>query len=526
MGTQQLLDAFQRSYGSFESYPSNLLHQTCHIGTLQAYITRLDNAAAKLFTKTTPDVVFRDFDPTRQGFSDEKVIDDSKLKDWLGNLGVVNPGPSTGIARTEDPKCRFIFIWAKHSRTYLNITRKMLVRILSFHQVMPSYLDFIFLFGSQSEPRDLRYSGFRAQMLLVDPSQRLAVPSSGRSGRQFQISYNLKCVTCKTSASFRAIQSQEWSIRQAAFHHQFDIVDGTTLWIVTRGGLDIRGSIEDLTGPNGRPEHRAFRTVEECFKSSLAVHLLYSQWSTADWRGYLQWLEDFTYQETKIAILGPRGPNQARKEYELQDLQKVQDYEDKTNEAIMILETNAHVLNSLRKFYESLVKSKDFPPGRHCREDVSAFSTQVNEMIYDSRMHIVRAKLLVQIVADRMTLISQHLQSQATQKMEQLTLSMHDIGFQAQKEAVAMRVITVVTLFYLPATFVSTFFSTDIVKYQNSGDLTASFSVTAMVRWLQVTIPLTVLTGGVAFWWFASVDKKRGVEWQLVNAIRAEIGHS
>lgn len=83
----------------------------------------------------------------------------------------------------------------------------------------------------------------------------------------------------------------------------------------------------------------------------------------------------------------------------------MQDYEDKTNEAIMILETNAHVLNSLRKFYESLVKSKDFPPGRHCREDVSAFSTQVNEMIYDSRMHIVRAKLLVQIVADRMTLV-------------------------------------------------------------------------------------------------------------------------
>ena len=34
-------------------------------------------------------------------------------------------------------------------------------------------------------------------------------------------------------------------------------------------------------------------------------------------------------------------------------------------------------------------------------------------------------------------------------------MSMHDIGLEAQKEAVAMRVITVVTLFYLPATFVS-----------------------------------------------------------------------
>lgn len=176
----------------------------------------------------------------------------------------------------------------------------MLVRILSYHQVMPSYLDFMFLFGSQSEPRDLRFSGFRAQMLLVDHSQRLAVHSLGRSGRQFQISYNLKCVACKTPASNRAIRNQEWSIRQAAFHHQFDVVDGTTLWIVTRGGLDIKDSVEDLTGLNGRPEHRAFGTPQECFTSSLTVHLLYSHWSTADWRWYLQWLEDLISVEVGI----------------------------------------------------------------------------------------------------------------------------------------------------------------------------------------------------------------------------------
>lgn len=126
--------------------------------------------------------------------------------------------------------------------------------------------------------------------------------------------------------------------------------------------------------------------------------------------------------------------------------------------------------------------------------------------------------------------------------MEELTVSMHDIGLQAQKEAVAMRIITVVTLFYLPATFVSvslqqsletwyllnnmqTFFSTDIVKYQNNDDYSASFSVTAMVRWLEVTIPLTILTGGVAFWWFARVDKKL-VRLQLISAIQAKVSHS
>jgi hypothetical protein len=49
----------------------------------------------------------------------------------------------------------------------------------------------------------------------------------------------------------------------------------------------------------------------------------------------------------------------------------------------------------------------------------------------------------------------QHLQSQATEKMEILTEKMHKIGSMSQREAVAMKIITVVTLIYLPATFVS-----------------------------------------------------------------------
>ena len=81
-----------------------------------------------------------------------------------------------------------------------------------------------------------------------------------------------------------------------------------------------------------------------------------------------------------------------------------------------------------------------------------------------------------------------------------------------------MRIITIVTLVYLPATFVSvssvylptvhritrahslsmqTFFSTDVVKFQKQGvgvGENGSFSPTAMKRWLQVTLPLTVVT--------------------------------
>ena len=107
---------------------------------------------------------------------------------------------------------------------------------------------------------------------------------------------------------------------------------------------------------------------------------------------------------------------------------------------------------------------------------------------------------------------------------------MRDIQLDAQQEAVKMSIITIMTLVYLPSTFVSvsswhstskmelnlneaqkTFFSTDVVKYQTGG----YFSTTALVRWIELSIPLTMLTVAVAGTVFAlfyrRLKKKRDV---------------
>ena len=95
-------------------------------------------------------------------------------------------------------------------------------------------------------------------------------------------------------------------------------------------------------------------------------------------------------------------------------------------------------------------------------------------MVYDLETEISRAKLLNKIIADRKALVSvgcqampnlacilidlqvlQHIQAQSTEKMEKLISSMGELGIMAQKEAIAMRIITVVTVIFLPATFVS-----------------------------------------------------------------------
>ena len=49
----------------------------------------------------------------------------------------------------------------------------------------------------------------------------------------------------------------------------------------------------------------------------------------------------------------------------------------------------------------------------------------------------------------------QYVQAQTAENMEGLTKSTYNVGVSAQKEAIVMRIITVVALVYLPATFVS-----------------------------------------------------------------------
>ena len=164
----------------------------------------------------------------------------------------------------------------------------MLVRMLSYHQIMPGYIDFL-RFDPPKYALDDLHGGFKTQnQLKYTPS--LAVDYLGRSGHQFQLCYNLRSVG-RTDSSHLAPSHALWSFRQGAFHHQFDMMKGTSLWMITRADLDLRKRIEEATGMVGMDEDSQFETPEQCLKFSLATHLLLCQWASENWRTYFLWLE-------------------------------------------------------------------------------------------------------------------------------------------------------------------------------------------------------------------------------------------
>ena len=81
-------------------------------------------------------------------------------------------------------------------------------------------------------------------------------------------------------------------------------------------------------------------------------------------------------------------------------------YEDKGNIAIMVMESNADVLRSLRDFYNRLADNQLFDLQTNCRDDILIFVSQIDDMIYDSNMQIARAKVLAKVINDRKSTVN------------------------------------------------------------------------------------------------------------------------
>ncbi|KAK0726600.1 hypothetical protein B0T21DRAFT_371892 [Apiosordaria backusii] len=507
---QPRMDDFHKSLAKWREWPTNLIPRTALMNpnTLRSYRTQLDAAGPDLLTdqETEIEVRFRDFEVDGRALAKKNVHSEQKLRDWLGIVEKPSTAntPSNLMSTTKrDPKSRFIYIYADDSRDRLRITRSMLTMILSFHQVMPEYLDFLKSFGLQTAARDLYFSGFRRQIALKKPSAAHNLDALGRSTQQYQIAYSLKGVTAKGEA--------QWSIRNAAIYHQYDVNSDRAVWIVTKGGCDLYESYKELTDSGGRPEDRAFLSADQCFLSSLAPHLLFCRWSVDDWRGYLRWLEDKVEKDSLLGVLGFREPGQRPKRYQARDVQHMQIWQERASEAVVVLEGNIEVMQSLGQFYQGLAQDDRFPQ-RSCAGDIADFVNQLDAMIADLRNGVSRAKALVKTTADRKELIIQHRQNETEERMHRLNKNM-------EEETLVVRIITLVTLVYLPATFVSTLFSTDIIKYQDDAYPNGKFSEVAMVRWIQVTVPLTIMTLIAAWlgkWWASkgSEDAAEAVELQ------------
>lgn len=176
-----------------------------------------------------------------------------------------------------------------HSRDELKITKEMLLMLLSFHQVMPAYLELLALFGRQEDYKDIRYSKFRSQSSLASLPTALHDATLRRSSGVLQVCYNLKSVG--SSKGNGDVLSR--SFRHAGIYNHFDVEQGKTLWIFTLGNFDVWDTVKGVVGRDGKAEDKDFSSRVSTLHSVLALHLVLCEWTLGTWQTYVQDFESY-----------------------------------------------------------------------------------------------------------------------------------------------------------------------------------------------------------------------------------------
>jgi hypothetical protein len=322
------------------------------------------------------------------------------------------------------------FLTAPNSRARLYTSRTLLVYILSYHQVMPSFLDFLFPFGSHEGPRDLNFSGFRQESRLEPFYSRLELAELGRSGRELRMCYNLKAVE---PSEYQP--DMPWSIRQTAVYHSLDVVTGSSFWIIVKGDELVRERIEAATvvsGTSTQLDDLDFRGNP--FAASLATHMVICDWCSESWRWYISFLEEVLSEKTRYFFAvtlqprqrpnrqaGPLGAFGSRSRFNTNaqsqlieqnmfsftNFLEVQSTEDRANEVRLVLESNISILTKLQEHYNGVILSEHCPESLifSCKIYIDRFQKRLSGIINDLQMQQSRTANLLRLVADRKNMV-------------------------------------------------------------------------------------------------------------------------
>ena len=168
------------------------------------------------------------------------------------------------------------------------------------------------------------------------------------------------------------------------------------------------------------------------------------------------------------------------------DLQRTQDLEERVNEAAAVLKLNISVVSQLRRHYLLVVNDYRMLSELKiaCEEEINGFASRLGVIEASFDRHILRLDALLHLLQGRKALVRRtmpqdnqidnvklyglldfrntqasqslaRISQDSAQSMEDITRNMRTLARKTKTETVSMKIITLVTLFFLPGTFIS-----------------------------------------------------------------------
>ncbi|KAK0719105.1 hypothetical protein B0H67DRAFT_572496 [Lasiosphaeris hirsuta] len=324
----------------------------------------------------------------------------------------------------------------------------------------------------------------------------------------------------------------KWTITQSAFYHHLDIYNGKSLWILTTNDRQAKPafrSFRDVRDAATATSRVSMHTsMRERLRTSYDVMLWIGEWSLSEYSFYISALEENLNTLTEPHLSkNPRPVSEST-------LQDVSQFMESLDECMAALNANIRVLDAIYAFYETLLKDRkitalhldwysDGPARLDIQGDLDDFCHDLANICEGTKDMLRRASAVKQVGERRENMVRvwacvgrarrvphycsltrhqihrllQIRNERTTQRLAQIT----------HRDSTTMRVFSTITLILLPVSVVSTVFTTDIVRFQNS-PFYGNWSGAAAVWWIVVTLFTTVVVGVLGEAWRRSAIRK------------------
>ncbi|KAF1960379.1 hypothetical protein CC80DRAFT_292804 [Byssothecium circinans] len=406
---------------------------------------------------------------------------------------------------------RVFYIRQRHSFSRLQITKDLFEQLLRSCHVFPRFHEYVIGLGLKNSDSEVIPPPLHYRPL----THRLENSYHG-----FECSYLLRYVEHTNRSGGR----HPYSLRQFAVYHRYKPrpQTGCSTWIIV--------------GSSGRTERRLdefTRSVEDLMSSNpFELHVIFLNTAIASWMPYLGDLNKLVkYQSDKAVgvLVGGSDSGTDFVSIEVEDHQELKQIEDQIAELILCLDYTLDTVTTLGDMYEQFCENciprgqTEQPyPNSAFGNDAIMIGLKV-EARKISQTRKIAESLLSRVQSTR-TLVSSLLERESGHNQQKLQMQgqeenaiMRRLAEKNTRDSSSMRILTIITMIYLPCTIVSNFYSTQFVNQKEipTGGTKLEYAQNTYI-FFAISVPLTLLTITV---WYAWVNSERMLQ-LLVHRMR------
>ncbi|GAB7347542.1 hypothetical protein MBLNU459_g4435t1 [Dothideomycetes sp. NU459] len=436
----------------------------------EAYKTRIAALSSTVFNNTS-DVLVVDQNEVSSNVAKRTLRSD---QDW-----------HVCFNAESQPKNRIISIASDFSLDPLNITLQLMLRILYHFRVTPNFLDVLLKFGDQPQ---------------------IAQESSGcnsltkSSDGSYSICYDLRYI----EANGRRAPRDPFSMRHTGVCHQYDPRSKSNVAIILHPMPESRAEkrLKALSGPSSPGDH------------PLNIHFLILSSYLSNWQAYIETLaEQFMGLRERVLAI---DLERAQSHLQPDTLATLRNLEDKISfRTLSGLKGAINTINMLLEFNERLLKDNSIEM-REYENAGNVLTAYVEKMESHVSSVEVMEKRIVATIGSLSSLLelknqsvdlrnqTMALENQAAALENQAAADrLNEMMLKYTRESVddntTVKLITVFTLVYLPASFIASLLGMNLFDYDNN----SGRFLTSPDLWVFfiLAVPLTILTLGLG-WYF------------------------